>query len=157
MTTPIDLNALMAVDLDNVKSPELKPAGFYPGTFTGYRFGTVPSGNGFCEITVVLKGFPEEISPDDYPNVPNPRGQQVRVTLWIDAPEPGQPLNPWQVKNFIHTLGIDMSGKKLAEALVEGQGSDVHVQVTKEPGKNNGPMLNNYKKVLGGVPLPAAG
>lgn len=147
----VDLSELLNVNLDTVKRPPVLPPGTYHATISDYKVDRTkpPKLTPFVQFVFRNLAAGDDIDPDqlkDAEGTPIDLAKRTMATRGLS----NFYLNPdsmFRIKEFLEALGIDTTGRPLAQALADAKGQSVLLTVTMEQSDDGQQFFNNVTKV----------
>jgi hypothetical protein len=120
----VDFSALLSTPMDDIKRPPPLPAGNYLGRVTKYEFlESTEKKTPFVRYSVSVESAGSDIDPADLTDIDLSK-KQLRSDFYLT------PDALYRLTEFLEGLGIEKTGRTLAEAIPEAIGISVAFTVT---------------------------
>ena len=138
---PPDFKALLNKPLDSFERPPSIPPGTYFGILGAFKVGKSRFGSDrgqVIHIPVTLTGPTEDVDTETLDEAKMAK-MKLEKEYSLDC----------YFNDFLEALGHDTKGKGADEFLHLLEGTEVLVEVTQTPGKNEKDFFNNIRKIVG--------
>lgn len=137
----VDFSQLLRKPVGEAKRPPALPVGDYPGVIKGYAFGdNNRNRTPYIRFTLGLTGWPEDADPLD--GVDLSKRQKTRDYYLTDDAE-------WRLHDFIQTLGLDLNGQSLEEAIPQTVGCSVMVSIRQRLNQESNEQMDFVDQIVG--------
>jgi hypothetical protein len=145
--TATNFKTLLRKNLDDVKKPEPLPEGSYRGIITNYSFGeSAKKKTPFILFEVTVNEAMDGVDQDELASALQGHPittKKLRSTFYVTDE------SLFRVKDFMSSMGIEISGRTLDEALPEVKNQEVLMEVSKRPSEDGETFYNDIAKIVG--------
>jgi len=137
---------VLNINLDDIQKPAILPAGTYLAMIEGepQRKTVGKDDRPVASIRVKIIAPGEDIHPSDIAELPDGvAGRTLFYTLWLSGEDMSKVK--WDIKNTLENIGVDISGKSIAQALGEVAGKQCYVTVTRRVNRESGDFVNDVR------------
>lgn len=137
---------VLNLNLDDISKPAVLPAGTYLALCEGepQRKTVGKEDRPVASIRVKIVAPGDDIHPSDLAELPDGvNGRVLFYTLWLSGDDMAKVK--WDIKNALENIGVDTSGKSIAQALAEVGGKQCYVTVTRRVNKETGDFVNDIR------------
>lgn len=127
----VDVRALLSVSMDDIKRPEPLPSGIYHAIIAGHKFGQANNEKKTPKVTF------------EYTNLELAEGQEHLFEEGLTAEKVAKgkmqsdffltPDSMWRLKEFLESLGIEVQGRSLEDAIQDTSRRDVTITAELQP------------------------
>jgi hypothetical protein len=138
-----DFRTLLQKPMDEIERPKPLPAGTYYGTIAGHKFDeSSQKRTPFVRFTIKLQSAGDDVDAEEVASVDWTK-KEVRKDFYLtdDA--------LYRLKGFLESVGVEVEGRALGEAIPDSTNAQVIVEVTQRNSADGKDVYNDVGDVRG--------
>ena len=138
-----DFNELLATPMDDIKRPPPLPTGTYHGIIAGHEFGkSSRKQTSFVQYNLTLLSAGEDVDQTQLEGIDLTK-RPMRATFYLTE------AARYRVKEFLESVGVDVTGRSLGECIPDANNARVLITVTQRNSEDGKEIYNDVGEVKG--------